>query len=48
MHKIRELKRWVGLYEGVKREIDDLEVTFRILQGQGGERGRGGCPVQEG
>ncbi len=22
MHKIRELKRWVGLYENVKREID--------------------------
>jgi peptide chain release factor 2 len=32
MHKIRELKRWVGLYEGVKREIDDLEVTFEFFK----------------
>jgi peptide chain release factor 2 len=28
MHRIRELKRWVGLYEGVKRELDDLGVIF--------------------
>ncbi len=28
MKKIRELKRWVGLYENVKREVDDAEVTF--------------------
>ena len=28
MHKIRELKRWVGLYEVVKREMDDLGVMF--------------------
>ena len=30
MKKIRELKRWVGLYEGVKREVDDAEVTFEF------------------
>ncbi|MCB0766916.1 MAG: peptide chain release factor 2 [Flavobacteriales bacterium] len=28
MHRIRELKRWVGLYEAVKREMDDLGVIF--------------------
>jgi peptide chain release factor 2 len=28
MHRIRELKRWVGYYEGVKREMDDLGVMF--------------------
>ncbi|HNU55319.1 MAG TPA: peptide chain release factor 2 [Flavobacteriales bacterium] len=28
MHRIRELKRWVGLYEAVKREMDDLGVMF--------------------
>jgi peptide chain release factor 2 len=28
MKKIRELKRWVSLYENVKREVDDAEVTF--------------------
>jgi|GEM_PF-7038825 len=32
MHRIRELKRWVGLYENVKREIDDLEVTFEFFK----------------
>ena len=30
MKKIRELKRWVGLYENVKREVDDAEVTFEF------------------
>ena len=30
MKKIRELKRWVGLYENVKREVDDSEVTFEF------------------
>lgn len=30
MHKIRELKRWVGLYETVKREMDDLGVMFEF------------------
>lgn len=30
MKKIRELKRWVGLYEGVKREVDDLGVMFEF------------------
>ena len=28
MKKIRELKRWVELYEGVKREVDDAAVMF--------------------
>lgn len=28
MHRIRELKRWVGFYENVKRELDDLGVMF--------------------
>ncbi|HPF89898.1 MAG TPA: peptide chain release factor 2 [Flavobacteriales bacterium] len=28
MHRIREIKRWVGLYEAVKREMDDLGVIF--------------------
>ncbi|MBK6830411.1 MAG: peptide chain release factor 2 [Flavobacteriales bacterium] len=32
MKKIRELKRWVGLYEGVKREVDDAEVTFDFFK----------------
>jgi peptide chain release factor 2 len=30
MKKIRELKRWVALYEAVKREVDDTEVTFEF------------------
>ena len=32
MKKIRELKRWVGLYEAVKREVDDAEVTFEFFK----------------
>ena len=32
MHKIRELKRWVGLYEGVEREVDDLGVMFEFYK----------------
>ncbi|HRH71031.1 MAG: peptide chain release factor 2 [Flavobacteriales bacterium] len=28
MHRIRELKRWVGYFENVKRELDDLGVMF--------------------
>ena len=32
MKKIRELKRWVGLYEAVKREVDDAEVTFDFFK----------------
>jgi peptide chain release factor 2 len=32
MKKIRELKRWVGLYESVKREVDDTEVTFDFFK----------------
>ncbi len=32
MKKIRELKRWVGLYENVKREVDDAEVTFEFYK----------------
>jgi peptide chain release factor 2 len=28
MHRIRELKRWVGYFENVKREMDDLGVMF--------------------
>lgn len=28
MKRIRELKRWVELYEGVKREVDDAAVMF--------------------
>ncbi|MCO6483033.1 MAG: peptide chain release factor 2 [Flavobacteriales bacterium] len=32
MHKIRELKRWVELYEGVKREVDDAEVTYEFFK----------------
>ena len=32
MKKIRELKRWVGLYEGVKREVDDAEVTYEFFK----------------
>ncbi|MBS1568456.1 MAG: PCRF domain-containing protein, partial [Bacteroidetes bacterium] len=31
MHKIRELKRWVELYEAVKREVDDTEVTYEFF-----------------
>lgn len=34
MHKIRELKRWVELYEGVKREVDDAEVTYEFFKAQ--------------
>ena len=34
MHRIRELKRWVGLYEGVKREMDDLGVMFDFWKGK--------------
>lgn len=30
MHRIRELKRWVGLYEAVARELDDLGVIFEF------------------
>jgi peptide chain release factor 2 len=30
MHKIRELKRWVALWEEVKREIDDVGVMFEF------------------
>ncbi len=32
MKKIRELKRWVGLYEAVKREVDDVEVMFDFFK----------------
>ncbi len=32
MHKIRELKRWVSLWEGVKREIDDLGVVYEFFK----------------
>ncbi|MBX2981780.1 MAG: peptide chain release factor 2 [Flavobacteriales bacterium] len=32
MHKIRELKRWVELYENVKREVDDAEVTYEFFK----------------
>jgi peptide chain release factor 2 len=32
MKKIRELKRWVGLYEDVKREVDDAEVTYEFFK----------------
>ena len=32
MHRIRELKRWVELYENVRREVDDLEVTFEFFK----------------
>ena len=32
MHRIRELKRWVGLYENVKREVDDLGVVFEFFK----------------
>ena len=32
MHKIRELKRWVGLYEAVKREIDDVGVVYEFFK----------------
>ncbi|MCW5899135.1 MAG: peptide chain release factor 2 [Flavobacteriales bacterium] len=30
MHKIRELKRWVELYETVKREVDDVGVMYEF------------------
>lgn len=30
MHRIRELKRWVGYFENVKRELDDLGVIFEF------------------
>ena len=30
--KIRELKRWVVLYEGVKREVDDAVVTLEFYK----------------
>jgi peptide chain release factor 2 len=32
MHRIRELKRWVGLYESVKREIDDAGVVHEFFK----------------
>jgi peptide chain release factor 2 len=32
MKKIRELKRWVGLYEDVKREVDDAGVTLEFFK----------------
>ena len=32
MQKIREIKRWVELFEGVKREVDDAEVTFDFFK----------------
>ncbi len=32
MHKIRELKRWVGMWEGVKREIDDVGVMYEFFK----------------
>ncbi|MBK7270840.1 MAG: peptide chain release factor 2 [Flavobacteriales bacterium] len=32
MQKIREIKRWVELFEGVKREVDDLEVTYDFFK----------------
>jgi peptide chain release factor 2 len=32
MKKIRELKRWVELYEGVKREVDDLGVMYEFFK----------------
>lgn len=32
MKKIRELKRWVGLYEDVKREIDDAAVMYDFFK----------------
>jgi peptide chain release factor 2 len=32
MKKIRELKRWVGLYEAVKREVDDLGVMYEFFK----------------
>lgn len=32
MHKIRELKRWVTMYEGVKRELDDLGVMYEFFK----------------
>ncbi|MEO5584157.1 MAG: PCRF domain-containing protein, partial [Flavobacteriales bacterium] len=32
MHKIRELKRWVVMYENVKREVDDTEVTYEFFK----------------
>ncbi|MFZ1689273.1 MAG: peptide chain release factor 2 [Flavobacteriales bacterium] len=32
MKKIRELKRWVGLYEDVKREVDDAVVTLEFYK----------------
>lgn len=32
MHKIRELKRWVDLYNNVKREVDDAMVTFEFFK----------------
>ena len=31
MHKIRELKRWVELYEAVKREVDDTVNALTSL-----------------
>ncbi|MEO8590228.1 MAG: peptide chain release factor 2 [Flavobacteriales bacterium] len=32
MHKIRELKRWVAMWEGVKREIDDVGVMYEFFK----------------
>ncbi|MFT3884957.1 MAG: peptide chain release factor 2 [Flavobacteriales bacterium] len=32
MKKIRELKRWVDLYEGVKREVDDTVVMYDFFK----------------
>lgn len=32
MKKIRELKRWVELFEGVKREVDDVSVIYDFFK----------------
>jgi len=32
MRRIRELKRWVELYEDVKREVDDLGVMYEFFK----------------
>ena len=32
MNKIRDLKRWVALYEDVQREVDDLGVVYEFFK----------------
>lgn len=32
MKRIRDMKRWIDLYENVKREVDDVEVVYEFFK----------------